>query len=58
MRCRNCGSENRNTNIRCDFCGADLISEYICKDSYDFNLECLLYKKDIVECSGKYNYFL
>ena len=28
MRCRNCGSENRNTNIRCDFCGADLISEY------------------------------
>lgn len=28
MRCRNCGSENRNTNIRCDFCSADLISEY------------------------------
>ncbi len=37
---------------------ADSISEYICKDSYDFNLECLLYKKDIVECFGKYNYFL
>lgn len=28
MRCKNCGSENRSTNIRCDFCGADLISEY------------------------------
>ncbi len=26
MKCPNCGNENKNTNIRCEFCGAELNS--------------------------------
>ena len=51
MRCRNCGSENRNTNIRCDFCGADLISEY---NNVDQNFQKIFLGNNLTRSTKNY----
>ena len=50
------GFNELSLNDMCEI--ADSISEYICKNSYDFNLKCPLCGKDIVERSEKYGNFL
>lgn len=50
------GFNELSLNDMCEI--SNSISDYICKNSYDFNTKCPLCGKDIVKRSGKYGDFL